>query len=676
MATISLPFSTAGTTNWTVPSGVYRVNLLIVGGGGSGAPGFTNTGGSGGRGGAVATYTNVSVTPGAVIPIVVGAGGAERLVAASAVAGNAGTASSFISATYSAAGGAGGLVSVSGSAGAGGTGSGGAGSPASGVTGGNGGPGTTVNGTAYGVGGGGGCGPYDRNSTYPVLGGESPGPGDPSPGDGARNYRLAQAGNSNTGRGGGGGRSNGETYTRVNPANLVPGSWGAVVASSGAAGGSGVVIVTYEESEHTLSLFRDNPTVSGTQTSQLGFRESGTVTIQLKTTNVPNGTVLPYTISGTGITAADFSPATLTGSFAVDSTGTASVTLNIAADVTAENNETATISLDNGLATLSFNIGDFSRPALTDVAGIVISILHYNDLRTKIAELLGTGAGSLGYGQPVRSSPVDDNTRVRWLQWDNLRYDIFNAWKHQFGTLPTIADVRNSLDAQGAGNIVRASSTAAPYDQYNNFVNILTANSFGIHSSQAITRNGATPSTPWIKTYTSSWTTRLSCTVTVTWPTADAARFFFNSGGEIRFFSEQTGGAGTPQNTSWSTLLTGIGTLSFGGQLPGAGLSPANGQNYHRLSSTPTAWATKSASSPYGSNVYTIKASTLNFSTVTFLVEWTDGHVSINGSPDTVDGTIELEVTTLEASGLFEPAGSGSFTVTSPTITLSNITVS
>ena len=682
MATITQTFTTVGTTNWTVPNNAALVSLFIVGGGGSGAGGrAAGGGGDGGQGGRVQQYNNVSVTPGSTISIVVGAGGAGVGVDTN---GNAGIASSFIDATYSAAGGAGGTVRVN-EQGRGGSGAAGAGATGSNPTGGNGGNGVQFRGASYGPGGGGGCGPFNRNSVFPVSGGESPGPGEPSAGDGASDSIGARAGTANTGRGGGGGRSSGETTERsaLPTVNRNPDpTWITRAASGGAAGGSGVVIVTYEEASYTLSLIRDNA-----NSSQIGFQESGTVTIQLKTTNVANGTVVPYTLGGIGITAADFSPATLVGTFTVSSTdsgvtGSASVTLTLAADVTLENTETATLSLNNGQASLNFNIGDFSKPALTDVEGIIIRVSDYNNLRTKVNNLLGTGTGPTGYGQPVRSIPVDQDSRVRVSQWDNLRYDIFNIWKHQFGTLPTIADVRNPLDPEGnnAGGIVKASSTTAPYDQYDNFANILIANRFGIHSSQAITRNGSDPSTPWINTYTDAWTTKLSCTVTVTWPTVNDARFFFNSGSEIRFNSTRTGGATTPQNSSWSTLLTSAATLAFGGQLPDPGLTPLNGQNYYRLTSTPNVWATRSASSPYGSNIYTIKASTPDtigaVKTVTFLVEWTDGHVSTNGSPDTVDGTIALAVTTLEASGNFEPAGTGTFIVTSPTITLSNITVS
>ena len=63
---------------WTVPVGVYNVDVFIVDAGQNGQAGFTGTqygigGGSGGNGGAVAYIAEYKVTPAASIPVVVGA---------------------------------------------------------------------------------------------------------------------------------------------------------------------------------------------------------------------------------------------------------------------------------------------------------------------------------------------------------------------------------------------------------------------------------------------------------------------------------------------------------------------------------------------------------------------------------------------------------------------------
>lgn len=67
-------FSTAGSTTWTVPSGVTSISVAAVGGGGGGAQNIS--GGSGGSGGALSFVNSIPVTPGNVYTVIVGSGGA------------------------------------------------------------------------------------------------------------------------------------------------------------------------------------------------------------------------------------------------------------------------------------------------------------------------------------------------------------------------------------------------------------------------------------------------------------------------------------------------------------------------------------------------------------------------------------------------------------------------
>ena len=67
-------FLSAGTSTWTVPAGVYSVEVLVVAGGGGGG---YEMGGGGGAGGLI-YVPNYTVTPGASITVTVGAGGSGR----------------------------------------------------------------------------------------------------------------------------------------------------------------------------------------------------------------------------------------------------------------------------------------------------------------------------------------------------------------------------------------------------------------------------------------------------------------------------------------------------------------------------------------------------------------------------------------------------------------------
>lgn len=111
-------YRSAGVYQWTVPAGVYKVDVEVRGAGGSGGFGTQEVGSGGGGGGGISKRL-CNVVPGSVITITVGAGGAAA--SAAGASGNAGTASAF--GTFcSATGGAGGS---SGSGAAGGYGAGG-----------------------------------------------------------------------------------------------------------------------------------------------------------------------------------------------------------------------------------------------------------------------------------------------------------------------------------------------------------------------------------------------------------------------------------------------------------------------------------------------------------------------------------------------------------------------
>ena len=86
--------------------------------------------------------------------------------------------------------------------------------------------------------------------------------------------------------------------------------------------------------------------------------EGGTVVFNLSTTLITNGTSIPYTI--TGITADDLSAGSLTGNFNINNdNATASITL--ANDFSLyEGQEIATLSLNNGKASIAVTINDTS----------------------------------------------------------------------------------------------------------------------------------------------------------------------------------------------------------------------------------------------------------------------------------------------------------------------------
>jgi hypothetical protein len=247
-------------TTWTAPAGVSSVNYLVVAAGGGGG---NLAGGGGGAGGYRAS--TLSVTSGTTYTVTIGAGGA------SATQGG----NSVFSSITSTGGGAGGLYD-GGTGGTGGSGGGGAGT--SGTTGSSaGGAATSGQGSAgggattTGGGGGGGGGAGGGGSNAGNGNGANAGNGSSSSsitgityagggGGGNRAFDAGTGGSGGSGGGGGGGGTN-----RLTPADGTVntggggggGGFGTSISSTGASGGSGVVVLSY-----TVDSMTDVPTLT------------------------------------------------------------------------------------------------------------------------------------------------------------------------------------------------------------------------------------------------------------------------------------------------------------------------------------------------------------------------------------------------------------------------------
>ena len=192
-------FSASG--SFSVPIGVTRVRVTVIGGGGAGGTHSTIPGGGGGAGG-MAIHIVGGLTPGMIIPITVGPGGIALSGGATGQGGNGGTSSfgTYVSATGGAGGGGGSVVTTA--AGGGG--------------------GNAVGGDVNM------SGSYGTDSVIPAArGGDGGGPGG---GRGSTGSVPGVAGQGYGGGGGGGGASN---------------TLGTGVGSPGGAGASGIVIVEY-----------------------------------------------------------------------------------------------------------------------------------------------------------------------------------------------------------------------------------------------------------------------------------------------------------------------------------------------------------------------------------------------------------------------------------------------
>jgi len=300
--------------------------------------------------------------------------------------------------------------------------------------------------------------------------------------------------------------------------------------------------------------------------------------------------------------------------------------------------------------------------------GDLISATDYNNIRTKIANIMGVGSTNSGYGQTLNAgSSLSSGTTVTKTQWDNLRFDIFNALVHQTGSNPSITILNE-------GDVIRY-GTSHPNFQYNTLADQAIANKFNLGTGQFITESiGST-------TRTASWSSLVTSTVTMNFVDNDQVRYFFNSGGKIRFSSSRSGGDGTLQDQRWSSLLSGAGQPFFAAD---ASLYPAtsgnatyNGIGYWQLSTSEQQVWSFQASSPYTSNSWQLRArlasgTTTTATSVIFTVRWVDNYTD-PGPPapgDSVTGNLTLTVDQVKARGALAPGlVAGSFSVAGPILT-------
>jgi hypothetical protein len=326
----------------------------------------------------------------------------------------------------------------------------------------------------------------------------------------------------------------------------------------------------------------------------------------------------------------------------------------------------------------------------------IITQAEYNNIRNKVISILGTGSGNSGYGQPLNSSAVAEGNRITINDYANLRFDIINAWVHQAGSAPSTISVT-------ASDKVRFSAVDAPITTYDALANTIITNKFNVGSGQSAVSvpAGSPRSRTWTGVGSDFWTSSISCTIDLSWPNSNAARHFWNSGGQIRITSSRSGGSlGTTQTTSWTTLLNSAGTQSFAGNAPTT--------NWYTLTSGFQQYYSLAGSSPYGSNSYVLQArvtgvsnnSTGSASAAQIQVVFNDGYVDPGVAPgssfpegtavgsgtagggvqtatpadfppdDKVDGTFSIAVSLVYATGVLVPAGLGNFTVTQPTVTI------
>jgi hypothetical protein len=172
----------------------------------------------------------------------------------------------------------------------------------------------------------------------------------------------------------------------------------------------------------------------------------------------------------------------------------------------------------------------------TDYNGILLGSATSTS-SSNINSVWATGNGKGGYGQPVLSN-VTQNGRVEAAPWGALLTAVTKMASHQ-GTAIT------AIPSPVTGN---------PVVQYDALPTNI-ANVYAGRNNAALQGSSSTTAT----TNTSTWFNALTFVQTITFASGDAARYFFNAGGQIALTFEHPVGSGI--NGLFNALGTSCGTI-------------------------------------------------------------------------------------------------------------------
>ncbi len=282
-------------------------------------------------------------------------------------------------------------------------------------------------------------------------------------------------------------------------------------------------------------------------------------------------------------------------------------------------------------------------------AGGLIEATDYNGFVTNtvganVNGIWSTGSTDSGYGQTALAA-VSTGGVVTAAQWANLVNTISTIASHQGTTI-------TSRTAPTVGNTI--SILAALNTDLTN----LTTNrgNAAASGSQYTAWTGTTAKTGTTGSGSAAWT--LTFTHTITWASANAARYFFNAGGRIKWETSKTS-TGTEADAEWNDLANtlvgdiyitgGTSTQTIAGS-PYTGTTKSGGTGSPTVLLTTTGWYDLTTSdtvvyqqyadtAPYTGQFISIAAKTAGSGTQLVLTTvWTDPGGAGPGSTDQISG--------------------------------------
>ena len=298
---------------------------------------------------------------------------------------------------------------------------------------------------------------------------------------------------------------------------------------------------------------------------------------------------------------------------------------------------------------------------MTYSAGGLIQASDYNTFQTNLNNIWSTGAGDQGWGQTAISA-VSTGGTVTATNWATLVNNLSTSGAQTATTI-------TSRSAPTTGTLISILANVAT-DITNCTTNRGNAASSGTEVGYA---SGTTSKTTATGSGTNAWT--IVFTHTVTFPSADQARYFWNAGGRVRLQYGKTS-TGTDIDPDWNTFAGQPGSIYITGRVNSAaqtiaGVSYtgttriggtggtqtilATTTGWYQLTGTPADvyWLTN-ATSPYtGEFIKTAASSSATVLTLT--TTWSQPLVNLPGQTNNISG------------GSDTAAGSTTITGTAPT---------
>jgi len=252
-----------------------------------------------------------------------------------------------------------------------------------------------------------------------------------------------------------------------------------------------------------------------------------------------------------------------------------------------------------------------------------------------------TGATNAGWGQTALST-VSAGGVVTATQWASL-VNTLSSMGSQTNTTIT------ARTAPSAGQTIAVLS-AVNTDITNCFNN--RGNAVG-SGTQFGTFSGTTSKTTATGSGNTTWT--ITFTHTITFPSADQARYFFNAGGIIRINYGKSS-TGTDHDPDWNTFAGQCGSINITGgaqtiagqaytgttRLGGSGgtqTTLATGTGWYNLTTSPTTiFQLNNVTAPYQPEFIRTTATATSSTVLTLVTTWFDDGTGVVGSTSNISG--------------------------------------